>query len=219
MERLSTIKLLVVRRDNIGDLVCTTPLIAALRARLPHAWLGALANSYNAPVLERNPDLDEVFTYRKLKHLEPGQSALATLGARLGMALRMRRMNLDYALLATPEFSPRGVRLARWLGARRVVGFSDGSRAARALDLSVPLSQVERCHEVQRVFALGAYFGVDRTIPPPTVIADPLERERAAAAFPGRGPRIALHLSARRPAQRWPVARYVELISLLRARL
>ena len=28
-------RILIVRRDNIGDLVCTTPLIDALRARFP----------------------------------------------------------------------------------------------------------------------------------------------------------------------------------------
>ena len=35
-------RILVVRRDNIGDLVCTTPLFAALRRQYPQAWLGAL---------------------------------------------------------------------------------------------------------------------------------------------------------------------------------
>lgn len=76
-------KVLVVRRDNIGDLVCTTPLFTALRRRYPQAWIGALVNSYNAPVLERNPDVNEVFAYTKLKHLEKGASALATLRSRL----------------------------------------------------------------------------------------------------------------------------------------
>ena len=46
---------LVVRRDNIGDLVCTTPLFTALRRRYPDAWIGALVNSYNAAVLDRKP--------------------------------------------------------------------------------------------------------------------------------------------------------------------
>ncbi|MGQ0545629.1 MAG: glycosyltransferase family 9 protein, partial [Betaproteobacteria bacterium] len=32
-------KILVVRRDNIGDLVCTTPLFAALRRANPGAWI------------------------------------------------------------------------------------------------------------------------------------------------------------------------------------
>ena len=69
-------RILVIRRDNIGDLVCTTPLLAALRRRFPAAWIGALVNSYNATVLDRNPDLDEVFVYRKLKHLGPGESGI-----------------------------------------------------------------------------------------------------------------------------------------------
>ncbi|MBI3715416.1 MAG: hypothetical protein HY255_05435 [Betaproteobacteria bacterium] len=43
--------LLVIRRDNIGDLVCTTPLLAALRTHFPQARIEVLANSYNAPVL------------------------------------------------------------------------------------------------------------------------------------------------------------------------
>src|SRR6185436_17853806 len=39
-------RILILRRDNIGDLVCTTPLIEALRARHPQAWIGALVNTY-----------------------------------------------------------------------------------------------------------------------------------------------------------------------------
>ena len=44
----SPARILILRRDNIGDLVCTTPLLAALRAQLPGAWLGALVTTYNA---------------------------------------------------------------------------------------------------------------------------------------------------------------------------
>lgn len=50
-------RILVIRRDNIGDLVCTLPLIRALREYFPRAWIGALANSYNRDVLMGNPDL------------------------------------------------------------------------------------------------------------------------------------------------------------------
>ncbi|MHB8536282.1 MAG: glycosyltransferase family 9 protein, partial [Sulfuricaulis sp.] len=50
-------RFLVIRRDNIGDLVCTTPLIHALRQRYPKARLCLLVNSYNRPVVENNPDI------------------------------------------------------------------------------------------------------------------------------------------------------------------
>jgi ADP-heptose:LPS heptosyltransferase len=219
MPRTSHIeRLLVIRRDNIGDLVCTTPLIAALRRRFPRAWLGALVNSYNAPVLEGNPDLDEVIVYRKLKHLEPGESAIAALTERLTSMWRLRCMGLDYVILATPDFVARTARLARWLAPRKLLGFSDGSAAARGLDLSVPLSKVKDRHEVERVFALGGHLGVIGEIPPLHVEPDAVEFAKALGAFgTHKGPRVAVHISARRPAQRWPAERFVELIERLYA--
>src|SRR5688572_31042511 len=121
-------RILVVRRDNIGDLVCTTPFIAALRQRLPDAWIGALVNSYNAAVVERNPDLDTVIAYTKLKHLQPGESALAVLRARLAALWRLRRQRLDYVVLATHD--ARTARLLRWLRPKRLV-MPDADTGAR----------------------------------------------------------------------------------------
>jgi heptosyltransferase III len=209
-------KLLVVRRDNIGDLVCTTPLFAALRQRFPQAWIGALVNHYNAPVLERNPDLSEVIAYRKLKHLEKGESSFAAIRERLASLWRLRRSRLDYVILATPDFVPRTVRLARWLAPRYIAGFSDGSPAAKKLAIAIRLPGPQGGHEVERVFALARCFGVESGVPPLRVTPDPLELARGAQAFPSPGrPRLAVHISARRPLQRWPAERFAALIERL----
>jgi len=209
--------ILVVRRDNIGDLVCTTPFLHALRVRFPGAWLGVLANSYNAPVLARNPDLDAVYAYTKLKHLGEGESALGAIARRLGDFWGLRRMRLDLAVLATPAFSRRSLRLARWLAPRRIAGFSDGSAAAGALDLSVPESAVQGKHEVERVFALGRVLGIEGDIPAMRLVPDPVEvaKVRKALGAQRGGLTVAVHISARRPAQRWPVERFAELIERL----
>ena len=210
--------ILVVRRDNIGDLVCTTPLLTALRQRFPSAWIGAMVNSYNAAVLERNSDIDQAVVYTKLKHLDPGESALRALAQRIVSLFRLHRRRLDAVVLATPDFVPRTLFLARLLAPRKVVGFSDGSRSAQRLDLSVPLSQVGAMHEVERVFALAAHFDIREPIPPLKVVAGAEEVRKATAAFDGAsGPKIALQISARRPAQRWPAARFCELIGRLHA--
>jgi len=210
-------RILVIRRDNIGDLLCTTPLLHALRVRFPGAWLGVLANSYNAPVLARNPDLDSVYAYTKLKHLGEGEGALGAIARRLGDLWALRRMGLDLAVLATPVFSRRTLRLARWLAPRRIAGFSDGSAAAAALDISVPESAVQGKHEVERVFALGSALGVEGEIPALRLVPDPVEvaKVRAAVGASGGKLTVAVHISARRPAQRWPVERFAELIERL----
>ena len=67
-------RILVIRRDNIGDLVCTTPLLRALRSQLPDAYLAALVTQYNAAVLARNPDLNAVHSYTKAKHRAEGET-------------------------------------------------------------------------------------------------------------------------------------------------
>jgi heptosyltransferase-3 len=213
------VKILVIRRDNIGDLICTTPLFSALRTRFPDAWIGALVNSYNAPVLEGNDDLDEVVVYTKLKHLEEGRSAFAVLRARVGSLWRLRRAQLDYVVLATSDFVPRTARLARWLAPKKLAGFSDGSaRAARMLDVPVPIAGVAGRHEVERVFALARAFGIEGTPPPLKLVPNEREAANARAKFGPRSPRIAVHISARRPAQRWPAERFVALIERLRER-
>lgn len=210
-------KILVVRRDNIGDLICTTPLLAALRRRHPEAWIGALVNSYNAPVLDRNPDIDEVFAYRKLKHLDAGESALAALRKRVGMLWRLRQMGLDAVVLATPGLATRGLTLARWLNAGKIAGFDDGSARTAALDLRIELAPLAGRHEVEQVFALAKLFGIEGDSPALVLVPDPGEIEKARALFDAQATcrRIAVHISARRRAQRWPAERFAELLRSL----
>jgi len=95
---------------NIGDLACTTPLVAALRAQLPRAWLAALVTTYNAEVLARNPALDEIFVYEKLKHRSGG--LIAHVRNRIGQISRLRREKLDCVLCRPPRRNRSGSRAA-----------------------------------------------------------------------------------------------------------
>jgi heptosyltransferase-3 len=191
-------RILILRRDNIGDLVCTTPLIDALRARLPRAWLGALVTTYNAEVLARNPALDEVFVYEKLKHRSGG--LLSHFRTRLAQLSRLRERKIDYVLVPAP--SPQSLKIARSLKPGQVI--------------AAPSTVSDRMHEVERSFAIGKALGVSGKPGPLRVIAD--ERKKAELKQKiGEGPFVAVHISARRPAQRWPLARYAELAVRLSA--
>src|SRR5260221_14123407 len=88
-------KILVIRRDNIGDLILTTPLIHALRRRFPKAWIGALVNSYNARVLEGNADLDEVFIYTKAKH-RGSASIWSAYWSTVSLILRLSQLHIAF---------------------------------------------------------------------------------------------------------------------------
>jgi ADP-heptose:LPS heptosyltransferase len=196
-------KILIIRRDNIGDLVCTTPLIAALRQRFPEGWLGALVNSYNAPVLDGNPDLDEVFVYTKAKHRGQNESLPGILWRRLMMMRQLRRMQLDDVILAAPAPQPRLIALARWLKPKRIIGFGENG----GLDVSLSLDKDDR-HEVEDVFRVATIYGIEG--PPPTCkVAVPI------AVSPAPTLTIGVHISARKPSQRWPAERFAETIKAI----
>ncbi len=212
-------KFLVIRRDNIGDLVCTTPLIAALRNLHPQAYIGALVNSYNRDILHGNPDVDEVFAYTKAKHRGPHRSLLGVFAERAQMLFGLRRRAIDLAILAAPGFQARSLRLARWAGARRVLGFVD-EHGAGNIDLAVPYAPMPGLHEVEDVFRLAPALGVEGGPPPMRVSADPdrlaVIRARIAGRFDARqGPLICLHISARKTSQRWPAECFVALAKRL----
>lgn len=199
--------ILVIRTDNIGDLVCTTPLLSALRQRYPEAWLGVLTNSYGAPVLQGNPDVDAVLVYRKAKHLDFGESVLAAHWARLKLVLGLRRKGIDMVVLAAPKHQASAARFARWVGAKRVVG-------GQEVD-ALP-------HETQKIYAgLADVLQLPETIPPCRVVADPrvlaAQRSRLPADWAGREI-VGLHISARKPSQRWPLESVVALARELVAR-
>src|SRR5262245_28026621 len=117
-------RILVIRRDNIGDLVCTTPLIAALRKRYPDGHLAALVNSYNAAVLTGNPDLNEVHTYTKLKHRDQERGVFGLFLDRVQLIGRLRRERFDCAVLAKSGFDRYGLNTARRLRVPRIIGFA-----------------------------------------------------------------------------------------------
>src|SRR3954454_23660096 len=154
-------KILVIRRDNIGDLILTTPLIHALRQRFPAAWIGALVNSYNARVLDGNPDLNEVFIYTKAKHRGSG-SALSAYWSTLRLIIQLKKLSIDYAILASPAASSKAQMFARRINARTIVGFGECADPEFRLEAS---RQGGDLHEVEEAFRIARLFGIDG--PPP----------------------------------------------------
>ena len=217
-------KFLVIRRDNIGDLVCTTPLFSALRNRFPQSEICALANSYNAPVLEGNPDVDAVYSYIKGKHRAKGQSLAGVLRARVRTFMTLRRKQFDYAILAGAPYLPRALKLARLINPRHIIGYTEpGKPGIRHIDLSVPYLPHPPMHETEYTFGLLTVLGIESTPGPVSVVANNqlVLAARQALANQGHTPGAALigiHISARKPGQRWPANRFIELVQRLHER-
>lgn len=198
-------RILVIRRDNIGDLLLTTPMISALRARYPQARLELLANSYNAPVLAGNPDIDTVHAYTKAKHSDVGK--LAAVWAELRLFLRLRRRRFDLIIHANPMPHRRTARLVRFLKAGAALGVVAVDDHTHPYTLPVLEAALDGPHHARRVMSLLRPLGIDDDAGAMTLVSSATVDDA-----------IGIHLSSRRPCNRWPLDSYTTLIRELLAR-
>ena len=85
------ILLLIVRTDRLGDVLLTTPVSRRLREkRFPQAHIAWLVKPYTAPLLEHNPDVDQVI-------IDWGGPAKA-------LVERLREEKFDAAIVAYPRW-------------------------------------------------------------------------------------------------------------------
>ncbi|OGH23534.1 MAG: hypothetical protein A2629_02415, partial [Candidatus Levybacteria bacterium RIFCSPHIGHO2_01_FULL_41_15] len=56
--------ILVIRLDQIGDLVCTLPVFPILKRRFPQAKITVLTGSEGKAILDQNPFVDRLITFR-----------------------------------------------------------------------------------------------------------------------------------------------------------
>lgn len=115
-------KILVLRTDAIGDMVCTTPFLRELRRNLPGAFITLLCDPGVYNLVELCPYVDEILTFK------PPAGFRAALKACRAFAKRqLSSKNYDLALYlpyAAPEY------FAAWLsffsGAKRRLAYAEG---------------------------------------------------------------------------------------------
>ena len=60
-------RILIVKRDKLGDLLLARPVISRLAATLPDAEIHLLANDYNAWVARDHPALARVWAFARVR--------------------------------------------------------------------------------------------------------------------------------------------------------
>ena len=212
-------RVLFIRRDNIGDLICTTPAIHALRKNFPAAKIGVLVNSYNADAVAGNPDVDEVYVYEKAKHVKGKNRFLVWLG-NLRLLLKIRRERYDVAI-GCGSYSPHLARYVFLTGAKKRIGYVPPSAFSPQplAYYNVPLDErSESIHEVVATFKLLEPLGISGEPSNLVLLPSADEKEKILKfLFPHPTSHIpppvfvAMHISSRKENNRWPTDRFIEL--------
>lgn len=209
-------RFLVIRRDNIGDLVCTTPVFQALRDRFPDARIAALVNSYNAVVLKDHPCVDDIYVYTKGKH-RGATSLLDVYVSRLRLIASLRRTRVDCAIIASAPYTPRAAAFARWIRARHVIAYTD-AHPRRYIDYGIPYTRPRPMHEAEDVFRLLAPLGIEGAPPPLYVATDASRLAHLRTRIKSNAPCLGIHIGAREEENRWPLDRFTALARIAHER-
>ena len=204
-------EILVFRALVLGDWLCATPALRALRRAAPHARIVLCGLPWTADLAARLPTVDEFLAFPGHPELpertpEPGafEAFLATARAR----------RFDLALQCHGSGSIVNPLLAT-LGARHVAGFATPGTEA-GLDLAVPWPvsgpEIERCLALTE--ALGApRAGLQMDFP--LTAADHAQAAEALASAGVRGPFAIVHPGSQLPSRRWAPARFAAVADAL----
>jgi lipopolysaccharide heptosyltransferase II len=203
--------ILAVRLDHLGDVLMSTPALAALRRAYPGARIDALAAPWGRAALEGNPDVDRVLE-ASAPWYDPRRGDIPAPAEVLSVSALLHREAYDWALDLRGD--PRVVVLYVLPAARRRFGFS-GLGLERLLTDAVPYDR--RRSMLDLALDLASAAGA------PAVPRRPVfrvgDRDRAEAgnllegeARLGAGERFAvLAPSSNRAAARWPAEKFAEV--------
>ncbi len=186
----SILNILIIRRDNIGDLLCTTPLMVGIKEQLKVDRLDMVTHAYVAPILKGNAFIDTLYVYHKLKHGHT--SFFKVIYERLKLIFNLRQHHYDYIL----AFDARAYNLTRFLRKTKVL---------------TPMIDWTNQTEVERAWTLGQRIGL-KGLPGPLTLPlhlyDPSFDKNNTQT-------LGVHISARRTKQQYPITAWATLIRTL----
>ncbi|MGK3126752.1 glycosyltransferase family 9 protein [Candidatus Pantoea formicae] len=209
--------ILVIRRDNIGDMVCTTPLLEGLKRTFPDAKITLLVNKIAQDVVSHNPHVDRLYVYKKAKHRGKNETTFGVYWQRLKIMLALRKTHFDATILANPVPCKYSLRLAKMAGADNIIG---AALPDVQLDHPFRKSDFQGSHQVEHTFSyLSALTDNLPDVPAVNLYLTDSEREvaktRVAQSFSSPGRIYGVHISSRSSKRRWQIASYAAFINKL----
>ncbi len=185
-----------------------------------------LVNSYNAGAVRNNPDVNDVYVYEKFKH-QSDKSRFTVWLNNLRLIWKIRRASVDVSIACGYAPSSRLARYALLTGARMRIGpvEAKAGKPGKSLAYTHPIAAPDKpIHEVQAMMRLLAPLGIKEELELPLMVKpDEAEVQKVrdylkAAAFDWSDRLIAIHISSRRPQNRWPVERFRALADMIQDR-
>lgn len=193
-------RVLVVRADNLGDVVMTTPALRALRTAAPHVRIDLLASPAGARVAPLIPAVTDVLTVSpSWQQAGTPRRAAELAAAEAELVDRVRAGNYDAMLVFTSHsqspWPAAHVGMLAGIGLRAVHSTEFGGAVATHWVTPPPVGT----HQVDRCLHLLAALEVPSAGPELELVIPPTDRE---------GPYAVLAPGGSCPSKRYPADRF-----------
>jgi len=166
INRSSSVKILCLRLRRIGDIVLTTPALAALKTSLPGSEIHYVVEEPYAQLIDHHPAVDQAIIIRS----KPGLREFLTL------LRRLRKKHYDVVI----DFhgGPRAFTITLTTPAARKIGYHLPLKH-RFYDLTIPRGKEEHpIHSVENHLNLIRALGLSIPSVPPLALPEALPEER-----------------------------------------
>ena len=91
-------KIIILKRDKLGDLLLTTPMLQILKGLYPKAKLSVIAPESSAWILKDAPFIDQLYIYPKPKFFN--LRSIASIFLQIIIIYKIRKEQYDVAIAA-----------------------------------------------------------------------------------------------------------------------
>lgn len=191
---------LIVRTDRLGDVLLTTPVSRAIRQNEPDAHISWLVRSYAAPLLQNNPDVDQIIVDSE--------------GSVRELIERLKREHFDVAIIAFPRWRVTWVLWRAGIPVR--IGPASKLYSALFTKRIFQHRSEGKKHEADYNLELLEPLGMPFQRLPTRYEVTSEERAWARHTLEGlrisfRKPLVALHPGSGGSSARWPLTSFMEL--------
>ena len=192
-------KLLVIRRNRLGDAVSVLPWLQGLKMAHQNLKIDVLTNPYASPVFERSAVVHNVFSL-------PEKYLGTPLGVLLHPLLRQLRHSepYDFIVSASYSFSEKASLLAYLIPGREKIGVVSARGKLIDRAWTIPVHQtpdVQAQHQVQRIATIGRLAGLSAETLPSARLKSNINKTN----------RVALCPDVNRHQSRWSEERWLQL--------
>ena len=149
-------RILIVNPYGIGDVLFTTPLIKKVRQAFPHCYVACLLGSRTREILEKNPNVNEIFIFNKGKFDKSSLKERFKMFFSLLSVLRKRHFDLMFDISNAPEYS---FFAKVFLRIKTRVGF-DYKKRGRFLTHRLKLAGYQDKHVIEYYLDLARLLGI-----------------------------------------------------------